>query len=364
MARRRSSEPKGINRIKKRLKGGVVVEYGYLGRGRGAVRLGRVGTAEYHLALAEALSRAPAEGTVASLIYAYRTSRAFGDLEDRTKADYLRHLDRIKETFGGLSLGAIAAPRAASEIEKWRDGMAVSPRQADYAATVLKLLLAWGVKRGKLQHNRAAGLEKIYRADRSEKVWSDEQLAVFAMTAPLRLVRAMLLAVETGISQGDLLKLTHAADRGEFIVGKRHKTGVAFAVPVSTRLRVSLDSAPKGDALTILTNANGHPWTAHGFRSAWQLAAMEAGIADRTFNDLRGTFITRRRSMGWTAEETALCSGHPIVGERGAQRAYANRAAIAESNARRLFARFYGPDGERNLQTGVQTTPTMQEVSR
>lgn len=357
MTRRSAAYPKGVWFQPKRLSDGSVVRYGYFGRGPGTVPLGREGTADFHAALAEALSRAPADGTVASLIHAYRQSHAFTSKAERTRSDYLRHLDAIQEHFGKLSLRAMAAPAMAGHIEKWRDSMAAAPRQADYAATVLKLVLAWGVKKGRLSRNRAAGLEKLYAADRSELVWSDEQVEAIRNSAPEPIVRALMLALETGISQGDLLRLTWGADRGEVIVGRRGKTKVPFAVPVSPGLRAALDAAPRGEAVTILTRGDGRPWDlkGNGFRDAWRQTCAAAGVSGVTFNDLRGTFITRRRVMGWTAEQVALCSGHPIEGERGAQRAYADRARIAESNARRLWAEWYGPDAERNLQTGLQT---------
>jgi integrase len=336
---------KGVWFTTKRLADGRTVRYGYFGRGRGAIPLGREATAEFHANLAEALSQAPADGTVAALIHAYRQSRAFVQLRPRTRADYLRHLDVIGEEFGKLSLRAMASPRMAKLIEDWRDDLAASPRQADYAATVLKLLLAWGVKRGLLAHNRAAGLEKIYKADRSEKVWSADELAAVTTHAAEPIQRALILALETGVSQGDLLRLTWSADQGDIITGRRAKTGVAFAVPVSPLLRKTLDAAPRGDSLTILTRADGRPWDVkgNGLRDGWRLACKAAGITGLRFNDLRGTFITRRREMGWTAEQVALCSGHPVAGEKGAQGAYANRKTIAEANARRLHKAHYAP---------------------
>jgi len=341
----RNPYPKGVWFAVKRLADGRRVRYGYFGRGAGARALGREGTADFHANLAEAMSRAPAEGSLAGLIYAYRQSRAFTQLQPRTRADYLRQLSAIGDHFGTLSLRAMAAPTMARHIETWRDGLAASPRQADYAATVLKLVLAWGVKRGLLAHNRAAGLEKIYRADRSEMVWSADELAAVTEQAAEPIRRAMVLALETGASQGDLLRLTWSADQGDIIGGRRAKTGVAFAVPVSPLLRKTLDAAPRGDSLTILTRADGRPWDVkgNGLRDAWRLACGAAGITGLTFNDLRGTFITRRRELGWTAEEVALCSGHPIAGEKGAQGAYANRKTIAEANARRLHAAHYAP---------------------
>lgn len=75
----------------------------------------------------------------------------------------------------------------------------------------------------------------------------------------------------------------------------------------------------------------------------------------RTFHDLRGSFITRRCAAGGTAEEVALCRGHKMSGEQGAQSAYVDRAAIALANAQRLAERHYGTVIEQKLQTGLQT---------
>ncbi|MDP2010628.1 MAG: hypothetical protein Q8K11_10655, partial [Phenylobacterium sp.] len=121
MARGKSILPKGVWFASKRLSSGERVRYGYLGRPPGAVPLGREGTAEFHAALAEALSRAPPDGTMASLAYGYRTSRAFTALEPRTRSDYLRQLDKISEHFGSLSLRAMAAATMSEHIERWRD---------------------------------------------------------------------------------------------------------------------------------------------------------------------------------------------------------------------------------------------------
>lgn len=59
--------------------------------------------------------------------------------------------------------------------------------------------------------------------------------------------------------------------------------------------------------------------------------------------------------MGWTAEETALTTSHKVTGEQGAQSAYADRLMVAIANAERLWARCCGPDGERAMQTDLQT---------
>jgi integrase len=348
--------PKGYWEQPKRLASGGVVRYGYLGRGAGTTALGRVGSPEYFEALARAVSNAPKEGTVASLAHAYLTSKKFLGLAPRTQRDYRRFVDAIKEEFGALSIGAMQSKTIIPYIRKWHERLAkASPRQADYAVSVLSAMLAWCVKWGLIDHNRAAGIEDAYTDNRSEKVWTPEDVAKFMAkaTAPLRL--ALTMAIETGLSQGDLLGIARSAVQGDLIVTKRRKTGVAAVVPISPELAAALAAAPKDKSVTILTKDDGLPWDpkANGFRAAFRATCVAAGVTGLTFNDLRGTFITRRREMGWTSEEMALCSGHPIAGEKGAQKNYVDRLAVATANAKRLHARWYESPDE--AKAGTQT---------
>lgn len=355
---RRSIElPKGVWFAKKRLANGRVVRYGYLGRGPGTEALGLEGSPEFHARLAKALSKAPEEGRVSFLIWRYLQSPEFAQRRPRTRADYRKHLDTIQAKFGTLSIRAMASPAICDHLYVWRDKMAErSPRQADYAVSVLAAMLAWSVRRGLIDANRAAGIPDVYRPDRTENVWSAEEEAAFLAHAPPPLALAFILAIETGLAQEDVLVLPWSAVRGNVIVTRRLKNGVPVAIPISQRLQEALDTAPKGDCLTVLAKADGLPFDpkGNGLRSLFRAARDKAEIQDRTFHDLRGTFITRRR-MVWTAEEVAYCSGHKIGGERGAQGAYVHRAAVALANAERLWQRHYGPNGEHILQTAVQT---------
>lgn len=356
--RRKTDLPKGVWFAKKRLATGKVVRYGYFGRGPGTEPLGLEGSAEFHARLAEAMSRAPIEGRVSFLIWRYLNSPEFTKKRPLTRRDYRKHLDAIKVKFGDLSLKAMASPAIADHLYKWRDKLAeASPRQADYAMSVLSVVLGWGVKRGLLAFNRAAGIGDVYKADRTEKTWSEAQEAAFLAVASASIARGFILAIETGLSPEDVYVIPWSAVQGNVLVGKRLKTGVPYAVPISPRLREMLDGAPRGDSVTILTKEDGFPFDpkGNGFRSLFRGFRVEAGIEDRTHKDCRGTFITRRLSEGWTTEEVALCCGHPIAKNNGAQAAYIDRATVAKANAERLWDRFYGPDREQTLQTGLQT---------
>ena len=334
--------PKHVDLVSKTLANGDRVRYGYFGpKGGARIRLGREGTPEFFERLAEALKKEPPGDTVSQLVWEYLQSDEFAKLRPLTQRDYRLQLDKIRGRFGTLSLRAMDAREIAGHFYRWRDSMSGSPRRADYAVTMLKTLLGFGKRRGRLEHNRALGIPSLYKGDRRERVWqeADEQLMWLHLSEPLQL--AMVLAVETGLSQTDLLVLPWSAIQGDIVVWRRSKTGVPVAIPISERLSLALGSASRGDATTVLAKNDGLPWEpkGNGFRAAWQLASKAAQISGLTFNDLRGTFITRRRTAGWSAEEVALCSGHPIPGELGAQGAYVDRASVARANALRLAER-------------------------
>lgn len=357
-AKRKTELPKGVWFQRKRLATGEVVRYGYYGRGPGTEPLGLEGSAGFHSRLAEVLVRAPKEGRVSFLIWRYLNSPEFKKLRGRSPLDYRRHLDKAKAKFGELSIRAMASTQISDHIYSWRDELAESsPRQADYSISVLAAMLSWSVKRGLIDHNRAAGVPDVYHADRRDKVWSEEQEAALLAVACAPMGRAVILAIETGLSQEDLLVLPWSAVDGNIIISRRLKNGTPVAIPISPRLKDMLASAPRDRSITILTRADGLPYDpkGNGFRASFRAERDAAGIVERTFHDLRGTFITRRRELGWTAEETALCSGHKVAGEAGAQGHYVDRTRVARANAERLWIRAYGPESEQKLQTGLQT---------
>ena len=62
----------------------------------------------------------------------------------------------------------------------------------------------------------------------------------------------------------------------------------------------------------ILVNSDGEPWTSDGFRSSWRKACAAAGIVGVTFNDLRGTAVTRLALAEATEAEIATITGHSL----------------------------------------------------
>jgi integrase len=156
----------------------------------------------------------------------------------KTRTDYGRYLGLVGDKFGDMPLAAVEDRRARGEFKEWRDSIAASPRAADYAWTVLARLMSWAKDRGKIVSNPCERGGRKYKADRSDCVWSETDIARFLAVAspPLRL--PLLLALWTGQRQGDLLRLPWSAFDGSTIRLRQSKTGRRVAIKAGEPLRM------------------------------------------------------------------------------------------------------------------------------
>jgi integrase len=197
-------------------------------------------------------------------------------------------------------------------FKEWRERLAVaSRRQADYAWTVLACILSFGMDRGLVTANPCAKGGRLHRGSRAEKIWGDADETAFLKQAPIHLHLPLTLALWTGQRQGDLLRLPWNAYDGAHIRSRQSKGGRQVTIKVGVPLKAVLDSAVKHSTI-MLTNSDGMPWTNDGFRASWRKAQAKAGIAGVTFNDLRGTVVTRLAIAGCTEAEIATITGHSL----------------------------------------------------
>ena len=283
--------------------------------------------ASYNAAIATKV--APPEGRLLALLQGYQKSQDFLSLRERTRADYVKQIGKIEQCFGDAPLKALADPRTRGVFLDWRDELALtSKRQADYAWQVLKLILNWAKDRGRITVNPCERGGRVYHGTRVDFVWSTEDEAAFLDHAPVHLHLPLLLALWTGQRQGDLLRLPWSAYDGSTIRLRQSKTGARVVIPVGAPLKAALDAAKKHGPI-ILTGANGRPWTESGFRMAWWQACKKAGIAGLTFNDLRGTAVTRLAMVGCTEAEIATITGHSLRDVRSILDAHAGSSVRA-----------------------------------
>lgn len=314
---------RGINRVRKKLKGGQTRTYYYAWKG-GPRLLGDPGSPEfmagYHEAI-EARRRQP-DDTIAGLISHYSASTQFADLARSTRRDYARHMLCIEREFGELPLAALEDKRIRGEFMAWRDRLAAkSRRQADYAFAVLARILSWSRDRGLIKCNPCERGGRVYRAERNAMVWSEaDEAAVMGCASP-QLQLALQMALWTGQRQGDLLKVTWSAFDGDALRLRQGKSKARVEIPVARSLirlleplleQVKLRRPDDWRNATILETSRGESWTEGGFRASWRKAVIAAGVEGLSFHDLRGTAVTRLAHAGCSVPEIATITGHSL----------------------------------------------------
>lgn len=338
---------KGINSKKKVLADGTERTYYYAWKS-GPALPGKPGDPAFVAAYNAAVARKvePKAGTLQSILNGFQSSTDWADLAPRTRADYVKLIKAIEKEFGDFPLSGLADRRARAIFMEWRDRRAAaSRRQADYGWQVLARILSWALDRGLVVANPCAKGGRVYAGSRAEIIWTDADEAAFLAAAPAHLHLALTLALWTGQRQGDLLALAWTQYDGKAIRLRQSKTGARVVIPVGAPLKAALD-AIGGKSGPILVNSEGNAWTSDGFRSSWRKACAAVGVVGVTFNDLRGTAVTRLALADCTEAEIATLTGHSLRDVRSILDAhYLKRdPALGESAIRKLEKRTKFPD--------------------
>jgi integrase len=356
---------KGINSKRKRLADGSLKIYFYAWKGGPPLR-GKAGSPEfvasYNAAVAQKV--APPTGTLLALLFRFQESAEFQfGISPRTRRDYIKQIKRIERDLGDFPIRALDDPRARSEFLDWRDQLAkTSLRQADYAYGTLARVLSWAHGRGLIAKNPCSKAGKLYHGNRADRIWNDEHVERFLTTAPTYLKLAMLLAVNTGQRQGDLLRLPWSAYDGAAIKLRERKNGAYVPIPVADALKNALDDAPRRSPI-MLTNSGGKPWSESGFQSAWGKATTRAGIYGLTFHDLRGTAVVTLARAGCNEVEIYSITGHkPSDVQAILTTHYLPRDAEVAGNAIAKLNRYRGQREDKKLPTALPTVPKIAKA--
>lgn len=308
---------KHIKVVKKRLADGTINFHRYH-RKTGKKIEGEPGTPTFAASYAAAsefdVNRVPT-GTIHALVEQYFQSSVFSELSPRTQIDHRRNADKVLDKFGNAPIEVFEDKRIRKDLRQWRDKIAkeIGPRQADYRVAFLRRVLSVAYDNGEIGINHARNLGQLYTGDRADKIWEDEHIEAFLAHATPEMALALRLALDTVQRQGDLIRLSWTQFDGSCITLRQNKTAKPIMVPCTALLCAALHETPKR-ATTILTGKRGKPWKypGDGFRTEWNKISVAAGITDLTFNDLRGTGITRMAEAGCEIPEIATISGHSV----------------------------------------------------
>ena len=330
---------KGIFRVVAK---GHVYYYAWRGPPVGPRLNGEWGSPEFLLSFTEAHEnlRAPDNDRFRSLIVAYKANAEFGNLAPSTKQVWTPWLDRIAADFGDLRIAQFERPQKIRPvIIQWRKRWAATPRTADMALQVLSRVMSYAVDTlGKLSSNPCEGIKTLYRVDRSEIIWTPNDIDRLKQTCSAEIAHATDLAAYSGLRLGDLVRLSWShIGEDEIVISTNKSRGKRAAhIPIYDDLRVVLERIPKR-ATTVLTHSHGRPWIAKSLGDTFGRVKNAAGFADLHFHDLRGTAATRfylaglpehmiADVMGWEREHVAK------IIRRYVDRSAVIKAAIVQLN--------------------------------
>ncbi len=321
--------------------------YYYAWKGKGAPRLhAEPGSAAFVEELAAALAtRKTGDKTkMLGLSQAWLASDAWekprdkGGMADSTKKNWKPFVKAIQNHFGPLRIVQFERTTVIRpKIKKWLDNWKDHPRQADMAKQVLSAMLTFAVDEDLLATNPCIGMKNRYSNNRADRIWTPEDLAQLARTAPPQIMFAARLAALTGLRRGDLLRLSwNHIGKLAIDLPSTGKTGAGALVPLYGELKALLAEIPKVSTI-VLTNSDGLPWKT-GFGSSWNKALIAAKLqgADLHYHDFRGTAATRMHLAGWNNREIAEALAWDEESVDRIIRRYVTRNALLRDMIRRM----------------------------
>lgn len=326
----------GLHKVRKRLADGSSRFYYYAWRGGPAIP-GEPGSPEFLRALADLRERGATPNTLEWLIEKYRSSPAWtANISPGSRKSYLGELERIRAKWGKMPLSALPSKGFRRSIIAWRDSRASTPAAADKGVTVLSLILGWAVSQSLIDRNYADGIPKLAKANRSELIWTPEEIDRLCAAGNEAFAHAVRLAALTGMRRGDLIKLQWSQIGTHAIQRDTRKTHKAIIAPILPETRAVLDQIKRIDAHVLLTS-HGKPWGETGLTQAMTRAKAKAGITRKlTFHDLRGTAATRFAIAGLTNREIAQILGWSEKQIESLLARYVSGEAIAKAMLDRL----------------------------
>jgi integrase len=211
--------------------------------------------------------------TLDGLIRSYERSPEFRVLSENTKASYSMYLARANSMMrsrGGSSPPARRIDRL--DILGLREQLAETPGAANQVIRAVQALYAWAIDNGKAITNPAKEIKKFPATPHPK--WKDELVEEALNDAEIG--DAVALFLFTGQRIDDVVAMRWDHIRGDHMLVWVKKKAKQLQVAILPELADRLAGMEKR-ATTILTNANGRPWTASGLRRKLQDWAKSRG---------------------------------------------------------------------------------------
>lgn len=242
-----------------------------------------------------------------SLIDRYRRSPEFQGLAPRTRLDYGRILDVLRETHGEKNYKGFTRSRVTEHI---RDPLASTPRRADYTVAVLSAVFGWAVDRELLSDNPCKGVKKLHTPGAGYRAWSAAELRRYMEGADQRERLIVVLAFYLAARPQDVAALTWFQIEGDTISMRTQKRGKVMQATMHPALVAAL-SAARRDTGPIISKPDGSPFDRAGIsKIVGRAVRRTGGLRGCTLHGVRTTALTMAADAGASDHQLMALSTH------------------------------------------------------
>jgi integrase len=218
------------------------------------------------------------------------------EYSERTIADKLIHIDKLRKVFGRMAPQHVRPTHCARYLDE--RGKA-SKSQANQEFNTLSVVFKYAVRWGVVDKNPCLGISRHKIKDRTRLPTHQEIAAFCAVSTPF-IQRYTRFKYKTGLRQRDILTLTVRQIDDAGIHVTTSKTGKKGLIGWDDELRElvrEIISANKIQGETLFCTARGLPYSKTSFDSRWQYCmtkAMKLGVIKERFweHDIRASHAT------------------------------------------------------------------------
>lgn len=216
-------------------------------------------------------------------------------LGERTGRDYIRHIEKLKQSFGVRPLKELRR----SEVQEFL-AIPKGPIQRNRAVAVLSSALTEAVNWGWVDSNVCKGIPRNKPKSRKKRVLTEQDFEELKRVAKPKIRLAIDLARYTGMLTNEIVTLrwSQVNEQRNIIRYRDQNTEKYVEVRISEKLRKVLNELKKiRKGQYVVGTRSGEPYTNEGFRAVWQrlMVGLDESGNDRiTFHDIKRWAIQAR----------------------------------------------------------------------
>ncbi|MFC3060360.1 site-specific integrase [Paenirhodobacter populi] len=259
--------------------------------------------------------RFEAKTSWAALMDDYRTSDRWTSLKPRTRSDYDRVMDYLREKIGTRDVKALSR----SDVIAAQKANAHRTRFANYIPQMLVVLCEHAIDLGWIQNNPAKGVRALKTPTERKKEhlpWPD--WAVDKFRAEAKPLPRLIFEIGVGSVQrpGDWVGFRWGDYDGDSLTLRQNKTDKPLVLPCTANLKAALDCAKASlgavpiAARSILITRDGNPMNYNGMSHLMLAERQRLGLEAYDLHALRYRGVMELAWAGCDDDEIAAYSGH------------------------------------------------------